>query len=113
MKNNTKIKSVQEKQIRNYTIGIDLADKQHEVFIIDGKGEIIISGKIQNTKNGFKKLSEDYPKSKCIIEIGTHSPWISRYLKALGMDVIVANARKLCMIIMFGEEVEQEPFIHL
>src|SRR5690606_23042747 len=29
------------------------------------------------------------------MEVGTHSPWISRLLCAAGMEVIVANARKL------------------
>ena len=29
------------------------------------------------------------------MEVGSHSPWISRFLKDLGHDVIVANPRKL------------------
>lgn len=32
------------------------------------------------------------------LEVGTHSPWVSRCLEAMGHEVIVANARKLRMI---------------
>ena len=32
------------------------------------------------------------------LEAGTHSPWISRLLMALGHEVLVANPRKLRLI---------------
>ena len=37
-------------------------------------------------------------RSRIALEIGTHSPWISRLLKELGHEVIVANARKVRLI---------------
>jgi transposase len=33
--------------------------------------------------------------SRIALEVGTHSPWVSRYLRAMGREVIVANARKV------------------
>jgi transposase len=33
-----------------------------------------------------------------VIETGTHSPWVSRLLEALGHEVIVANARRVALI---------------
>ncbi|MEO5961306.1 MAG: transposase, partial [Opitutaceae bacterium] len=36
-----------------------------------------------------------YPGAAVAMETGTHSPWVSRLLTALGHPVIVANARKL------------------
>jgi hypothetical protein len=36
--------------------------------------------------------------SRIALEIGTHSPWISRLLRELGHEVIVANARKVRLI---------------
>jgi transposase len=33
-----------------------------------------------------------------ILEVGTHSPWISRLLSELGHEVVVANPRKLRLI---------------
>ena len=38
------------------------------------------------------------PRSRIALEIGTHSPWISRLLSELGLEVIVANARKVRLI---------------
>jgi transposase len=32
------------------------------------------------------------------MEVGTHSPWVSRYLTRLGYEVIVANARRVRLI---------------
>ena len=37
-------------------------------------------------------------RSRMVVEIGTHSPWISRLLSELGHEVIVANARKVRLI---------------
>src|SRR5712672_1705666 len=38
------------------------------------------------------------PRSRIALEIGTHSPWVSRVLTELGHEVIVANARKVRLI---------------
>ena len=38
------------------------------------------------------------PGSRIALEIGTHSPWVSRLLSELGHQVIVANARKVRLI---------------
>jgi transposase len=32
------------------------------------------------------------------LEVGTHSPWVSRLLKSLGHEVYVANPRQLKLI---------------
>ena len=48
-----------------------------------------------------KRYSEVFgamPRSRIGLEIGTHSPWISRLLSELGHEVIVADARKVRLI---------------
>ena len=50
---------------------------------------------IHNERLDLRQLCEDYPKASVAIEVGTHSPWISRFFTAEGMNVTVANARKL------------------
>jgi transposase len=37
-------------------------------------------------------------RCRIALEVGTHSPWVSRLLKALGHEVLVANPRKLRFI---------------
>ena|GEM_PF-3714687 len=51
--------------------------------------------KIDNSREDLALLANDYPESLVALEVGTHSPWISRYLQALGMEVVVANPRKV------------------
>ena len=52
-------------------------------------------------RTNAKALSEVFgamARSRIALEIGTHSPWISRLLSELGHEVIVANARKVRLI---------------
>jgi transposase len=37
-------------------------------------------------------------RCRIAIEVGTHSPWVSRLLKSVGHEVIVANARQVKLI---------------
>ena len=38
------------------------------------------------------------PPSRVALEVGTHSPWVSRQLAAMGHEVIVANPQKVRLI---------------
>jgi transposase len=44
--------------------------------------------------------------SVIVIEVGAHSGWVSRFLKGLGHEVIVANSRKLRMI--YGSDTKRD-----
>lgn len=85
MKNNT---------VQN-VIGIDLGDKKHAVCVIDKDGTILKEFSIRNQFNDLSKIARDFPGARVAIEVGTHSPWISRHLVNEGLEVVVANARKL------------------
>lgn len=76
-------------------IGIDLGDTKHAICVTDILGEIRKEYTIVNTRKQIEKLSKTYPEALIALEVGTHSPWISRLLQGLGHIVIVANARKL------------------
>lgn len=78
-----------------YTIGLDLGDRRHHACVLDGAGEILAEEVLVNTREVLTAFGARYPKATIIMETGTHSPWISRLLTALGHPVIVANARKL------------------
>jgi len=81
--------------IQQTIIGVDLGDIKHAICVTDKDGDILKEYFITNTKQSFKKLTDAYPQSLVAIEVGTHSPWVSRYLTQLGAQVVVANARKL------------------
>lgn len=76
-------------------IGVDLGDKQHHVCVTDKDGNILSETTIRNTKKALSQLADTQKGSLFAIEVGTHSPWISRLIKERGCDCVVANARKL------------------
>lgn len=79
----------------NHTVGIDLGDRKHEVCVLDHHGEVAEKLSIGSDRDALRRLARKYPGSRVIIECGMQSPWISRYLAELGMEVIVANPRKV------------------
>lgn len=83
---------------KDTTIGMDLGDKTHEVFVLDGTGKIAERKQIVNTKESVVKFFKPYAGALVVIETGTHSPWISRALEEQGCRVLVGNARKLRVI---------------
>jgi transposase len=58
-------------------------------------GSIIKSCSLNNARASINKYFKKYQGSTFAIKAGTHSPWISREIKALGCNVLVVNPRKL------------------
>ena len=81
--------------VETLTIGLDLGDRHHHVCVLDAAGEILAEEAIVNTREVLTAFCARYPGATVVMETGTHSPWVSRHVAALGHPVIVANARKL------------------
>ena len=77
------------------TVGLDLGDKKHAICVLNQEGEIIDERMITNHRESLRRLSLKYPSSRIACEVGSHSPWIKRFLTELNQEVIVANPRKL------------------
>ena len=80
------------------TIGLDLGDRWSFYCVLDEAGEIILQQKLPTTPEGMRRTFEKLPRSRMVLETGTHSPWISRLLTELGYEVIVAHAQKVQLI---------------
>jgi transposase len=83
---------------RRLTVGIDLGDKTCRYCILDEAGEVVSEDQVPTTKAGFDSLFAKMPSSRIALEVGTHSPWVSRHLASMGHEVIVANAHKVKLI---------------
>ena len=81
--------------IPSTTIGIDLGDKKHAICAVKRNGDIADQRSITNHRESFRRLSKKYPKARIVMEVGSHSPWISRFFEGLGHEVLVANPRKV------------------
>src|SRR5271165_5940063 len=80
------------------TIGLDLGDRSSFYYVLDEAGEFILGKKLPTTPEAMKRAFEKMPRSRMALETGTHSPWVSRLLTALGHEVIVAHARNVRLI---------------
>src|SRR5512142_2373820 len=98
-----KTSAVVAKQDRNIsrqrlTIGLDLGDRNSWYCVLDESGRVQQEQRVRTTAKGLQEVFGAMPRSRVALEIGTHSPWISRLLSELGHEVIVANARKVRLI---------------
>lgn len=78
-----------------YTIGLDLGDRRHHVCVLNGRGERVAEEVIANSRETLLVLAARFAGAVFVMETGTHSPWVSRFLEQQGHRVVVANARKL------------------
>jgi len=98
-----KISTAAAKQSKNcsqqkLTIGLDLGDRNSWYCVVDEAGQIQLEQRVRTTAKALQEVFGTMPRSRIALEIGTHSPWISRMLSDLGHEVIVANARKVRLI---------------
>ena len=65
---------------------------------MDEAGQIQREQRVRTSGKALREVFGAMARSRIAVEIGTHSPWISRLLSGLGHEVIVANARKVRLI---------------
>src|SRR6202521_1076345 len=80
------------------TIGLDLGDRWSNYCVLDEAGEVLLEQKLATTPEAMKQIFEKIPRSLIALETGTHSPWLSRLLRELGHEVLVAHAQKVELI---------------
>lgn len=85
-------------QQEKLTIGLDLGDRSSRYCVLDQQGDAILEGSVATTRAGLDQVLGAMPRCRVALEVGTHSPWISRHLTQLGFEVIVANARRVRLI---------------
>jgi len=80
------------------TIGIDLGDRNSVLCVLDAAGTVQERQVCPTTRGGFTVALQSRPPARVIVEVGPHSPWVSRLLRDFGHEVIVANARRIPLI---------------
>lgn len=80
------------------TIGMDLGDKTSRCCAIDESGEVLFEQSVATTRKGMTECFGGMRPCRIALEVGTHSPWVSRLLASMGHEVIVANARQVKLI---------------
>jgi hypothetical protein len=74
-------------------IGLDVGDDTTRVCAVDGDGEIVRESHLRTTPREIDIFFSSQARTRVILEVGTHSPWMSRLIAKYGHEVIVANPR--------------------
>jgi transposase len=82
------------------TVGVDLGDRYSYLCFVDTEsGEVLEESRLRTTPEAFeRRFGSEWHHLSIAIEVGTHSPWVSRLLQGCGHEVLVANARKVRLI---------------
>jgi transposase len=84
------------------TAGMDLGDNYSHLCLIDTEsGELIEESRLRTTPEAMRRRFDSERPLHVAIEVGTHSPWVSRLLEECGHEVLIANPRKTRLI--YGE----------
>ena len=81
------------------TIGLDLGDRSSSYCVLDEAGKILLEQRLPTTPETMKEIFGRMARCRIAMETGTHSPWVSRLLTALGHEVIVAHAQNVRLIV--------------
>lgn len=80
------------------TVGMDLSDRTTRICILDAGGEILEETRLSLMEPVVRRRFCQLPSSRVALEVGTHSPWVSRLLAQCGHEVLVANPRQVALI---------------
>ena len=86
------------KGIPNLTLGLDLGDRYSYYCVLDRDGMVEEDGRVATTTAALQRWFEGTERMRVILEVGTHSPWVSRLLTRCGHAVLVANPRRVRII---------------
>jgi transposase len=79
-------------------VGIDLGDRYSSLCAVDAQGEVLEQGRVATTRAGISNRFASLPRTRIVLEAGTHSLWITELLESCGHEVIVANPRRVALI---------------
>ncbi len=80
------------------TLGLDLGDRASRYAVLDADAHLVGEGSIATTREAMQDFFSALPTARVILEVGTHSPWVSRVVATGGHEVIVANPRRVRLI---------------
>jgi len=80
------------------TIGLDLGDRSSAYCVLNDAGEIVLERKLATSPKAMTEIFGKMARCRMAMETGTHSPWVSRLLTALGHEVIVGHAQRVWLI---------------
>ncbi|MGE4057108.1 MAG: IS110 family transposase [Vicinamibacterales bacterium] len=83
---------------KGLTVGLDVSDRYTSICVLEDDGDVVEEGRFRTTELAFRQRFAGMARCRVVLEVGTHSPWMSRLLEELGHEVVVANPGKVRLI---------------
>jgi transposase len=87
-----------KKEAFAFYIGIDLGDKNCDVCVMDGEGEVSEEFRLAMKVADFQKYFVTIKRSRVAVEAGGQSLWVAETIQRCGHEVYVSDTRKVAYI---------------
>src|SRR5512142_2348381 len=82
----------------NVFIGCDLGDREAHVCVVDSRARVIGRTSLRLREPELAAWFSRQPCARVVLEVGSHSAWVSRLVKRVGHEAVVANPRQVELI---------------
>ena len=89
------------------TTGIDLGDRKSHVCVLNSDGQVFWRGELPSTRDGAETFLRGFTAARAVMEVSTHSRWVSAIAAELGHEVIVANPAHVRLIYASNTKTDQ------
>jgi transposase len=80
------------------TVGLDLGDRHSHFCVLADGSRPLEQGRVAMSLAELTAFFQRVAPARLILEVGGQSPWVSRLAKEQGLEVIVANPRRVQLI---------------
>ena len=88
-------------------VGLDVGDRKTHACVLDESRNVIARFAFATERVRLRDALFPYRGSRLVLEVGPQSPWMSDFLRKLGFDVIVADARKVAAFTKAGRKTDR------
>jgi transposase len=86
---------MQKDTTSGWTVGLDVGDRTTHLCVLDPEGEVAHEDRFRTEQMALEEALRPFSGARVVMEVGGHSPWMSRQLEAAGHEVLVANSYKV------------------
>jgi transposase len=87
-------------------IGLDVGDRFSHYCVREKSNKIVKKDRTPSTEAGLRRAFESMKGCRLLMEVGTHSPWMQRVLRTLGIDARVCEARTAAEANRYGRKTD-------
>lgn len=80
------------------TMGLDVGDKHTVGCVLSCEGAVLETFRMATAPAAVRRTMEGFEPIRVVLEVGTHSPWMSRVIENAGHELIIANPRRVRLI---------------